>query len=241
MAGPSPSVVILQHVANENAGTILGYLKKQGISFQEVRLFEKDHALPPLKRTRALVVMGGPMNVYEEDKCPFLKEENRFIRDAVRERIPYLGICLGAQLLAKALGARVYKAAQPEVGWDNVRLSGAAKKEALFRGLDAPAVQVLQWHEDTFDLPEKAVHLASSEAVPNQAYGIDGLFYGFQFHIEVDRAMLGDWFKDRSDVKQILSQYDDHDEDLKKITDKLYENFFRLSQGSRGRTSVVLE
>lgn len=220
--------VILQHIASENAGTILGHLEKNEIPFQTVHLYEPGHSLPALDEVCALIVMGGPMNVYEEDKFPFLKEENRYIQDAVKRNIPYLGVCLGSQLLAKALGARVYKAARPEIGWDEVRLSESAQKEGIFSGLGSGRLKVLQWHEDTFDLPAGAAHLASSDAVPNQAYSLNGLFYGLQFHIEVDRPMLEQWFAKKEDLGKILSEYDAYRDKLAGLTDRIYRDFFAL-------------
>ncbi|MBI2095247.1 MAG: type 1 glutamine amidotransferase [Candidatus Omnitrophica bacterium] len=219
-------VIILQHVPNEGAGTILDFLKEQGISHRSVPLYGKRAAFPSVDAVRALVVMGGPMNVYEEDQYPFLKEEDAFIRLAVRKKVPYLGICLGAQLLAKALGAKVYKAGAPEIGWGMVRLSAAAAKSPLFGGMARSDLRALQWHEDTFDLPEGASALAVGDVVPNQAYAVRGLFYGFQFHLEINRAMLEDWFAKRPELPAILGEYDAYAPRLRQITDRLYRNFF---------------
>lgn len=240
-------VIILQHVASENAGTILDFLKKKKIPFQQVKLFrdvtgtrtEKVHVpdiFPDIDKARALVVMGGPMNVYEEEKYPFLKAENTFIQEAILRGVPYLGVCLGSQLLAKAMGAKVYKAKKEEIGWDIVELTARAKEDPLFRALfrghapkgACPRIQVLQWHGDTFDLPRAAVHLAANKDVPHQAYCVAGLFYGLQFHIEVNRPMLEAWFKNRPDLSAILKEYDRYKSTLKKITDRFYNNFFSL-------------
>ncbi len=221
-------VVILEHVPNEKAGTILDFLKKEKIPYREAPLYERGVSFPDLSFVRSLVVMGGPMNVYEEDKHPFLKEENAYIQSAVKKNIPYLGVCLGSQLLAKALGAGVYKAKKPEIGWDTIDLLKAAAQDSLFSGLKLSKLKVLQWHEDTFDLPEGAVHLAESKIVPHQAYHVKGLFYGFQFHVEVNRPMLEDWFKDKAELPKILADYDVYNTALSKITEKIYRNFFNL-------------
>ena len=221
-------VVILQHVASEKAGTLLDYLEKNKIPFEAVNLYEKGHVLPPLASVRALIVMGGPMNVYEEDQFPFLIEENRYIQEALKKKIPYLGICLGSQLLAKALGAKVYKATQEEIGWQEVNLLPESAKDSVFSCLDSKKLKVLQWHGDTFDLPKGAAHLASSSPVPNQAYALDGLFYGLQFHVEVNRVMLENWFKERKDLGQILFEYDNYRPNLDAICDRLYHRFFGL-------------
>jgi len=227
--GDAKEVVILQHVANENAGTLLGFLKREKIPFREVTLFKTGYKLPGLENVRALVVMGGPMNVYEEDRYPFLVEEDCYIREALKRKLPYFGVCLGSQLLAKALGAQVYKARQEEIGWDEVTLTPDVRSDRLFGPLGAERLKVLQWHGDTFDLPKSAVHLASSTAVPNQAYCVDGRFYGLQFHVEVDRPMLEDWFKDRNDVSDICSEFDAYKAELNRKTEKIYQAFFNLS------------
>jgi GMP synthase (glutamine-hydrolysing) len=225
----SKEVLILQHVANENAGTILDFLKREKIPYRQVRLFEPGYELPPHSSVRALVVMGGPMNVYEEVLHPFLAEEDRYIREALRRGIPYLGVCLGSQLLAKALDAKVYKAEQEEIGWDDVKLERGAASDALLGPLGLEKLKVLQWHGDTFDLPKGAVHLASSGPVPNQAYSVDGRSWGLQFHVEVDRAMIEDWFKKREDLPKMLAEYDSYRQRLEALTDKMYRAFFSLS------------
>ncbi len=221
-------VLILQHVANEGAGTIRDYLDSQNIPFRFIRLYDNEILPKTMDQVHSAVVMGGPMNVYEEEKFPFLKEENIFIQRLIRENIPMLGVCLGSQLLAKALGAKVIKASAPEIGWGEVRLSAAASQDALFSEIKAPVLRFLQWHEDTFDLPNGAVHLASSAIVPNQAFRYKDRFYGFQFHVEVDRSMLADWFKNPEIQASILKEYEDYRAKLAAITKNIYYNFFRM-------------
>lgn len=222
-------VLILQHVASENAGTIQQYLEKSRIPFRYVRLY-KNEALPErLDSVRAVIVMGGPMNVYQEKEYPFLKSEDVFIKELVDKNIPYLGICLGAQLLAKALDARVMKAKAPEIGWGDVHLSKNAASDNLFSVIKSSSLRVLQWHEDTFDIPRGAVHLGSGDVVPNQCFSYKTLFYGFQFHIEVNRSMLEDWFKSSKELEKILNEYDNYKEELEKIAWTIYKNFFDLS------------
>ena len=222
-------VVILQHIANENAGTILDFLEREKIPFRSIELFKPGYKFPDLHNVRALVVMGGPMNVYEEDKHPFLVEEDHYIREAIKRKVPYLGICLGSQLLAKALGAKVYKARQEEIGWSEVTMMPSAESDPLFGPMGLERLKVLQWHGDTFDLPEGSAHLASSLLVPNQAYTVRGRFYGLQFHLEVDRSMLEDWFKDRKDLLDILSEFDAYRSGLSQSTEKIYSSFFGLA------------
>ena len=169
------------------------------------------------------------MNVYEEEKFPFLVDENRFIQRLILENIPMLGVCLGSQLLAKALGAKVMKAGSPEIGWGDVSFSPQTAEDPLFSKLKSQKLRVLQWHEDTFELPKGAVHLASSKIVPNQAFRYKDRFYGFQFHVEVDRPMLEDWFNNSNIQAMVLKEYDDYKPKLSAITESIYRNFFHLS------------
>ena len=221
-------IIILQHVENETAGTLLDYLKNHDLPFRVVPLY-KDDFLPDLNIVRSLIVLGGPMNVYEEDKYPFLKKEDAYIKEAMRLRVPTLGICLGAQLLAKALGARVFKAKAPEIGWGTITLTPQSKDDPLFKDFKPPVLKVLQWHEDSFDLPTYAIHLASSKLVPHQVYVYAGIFYGFQFHIEVNREMITDWFKKKIELSMYLREFDEYQPKLQKIANNIYENFFNLS------------
>ncbi len=226
-------VLILQHVANEGAGTIRDYLLSQKIPFRFIHLYANEPLPKKLDAVRSVVSMGGPMNVYQETEFPFLKEETIFIKSLIREKIPCLGVCLGSQLLAKSLGAKVVKAEAPEIGWDDIRLSETAAKDPLFSELKIPKLRVLQWHEDTFELPRGAVHLASSKLVPNQAFRYEDRFYGFQFHVEVDRLMLEDWFKKSGNREKILQKYDGYQKKLSGITEVIYRNFFKLSELNR--------
>ena len=221
----SKKVYIFQHVASEGAGTIADYLTRSGIEHEFVRLYE-GAPLPPKENVAALCVMGGPMNVYEEKKYPFLKDETEFVGDLARKDVPVLGVCLGAQIIAKALGARVYKAVRPEIGWDSVRLSEIANTDRVFRVFPEKPLRVLQWHEDTFDLPREGVWLASSMAVPNQAFRFNKYVYGLQFHIEVTQSMLLEWFKDHKDCESILQGYEDYKTELSQLATAFYERFF---------------
>ena len=116
-----------------------------------------------------------------------------------------------------------------------MRLSDAAAKDGVFSSLNSKTLKVLQWHGDTFDLPAGAAHLASSPIVPHQAYAVDGRYYGLQFHVEVDRPMLEEWFKDRKDLKQILSEYESYKAELSQITEQLYGRFFACADTTTTR------
>ena len=221
-------VLILKHVPNEDAGTIRDFMESKGISYRAIDLFSGAKLPEDVSNVAAAIIMGGPMNVYEEDKHPFLKDEDRFIKALMKAQIPCFGVCLGSQLIAKAMGKRVMKASVAEIGWQEVALTPQAAQDAVFSQVSAPKLKVLQWHEDTFELPPGAVLLASGQDVPNQAYVIEERIYGLQFHVEVNRPMLEDWFKKREDLNLILKQFDDYRPELKKITDRMYVKFFEL-------------
>jgi GMP synthase (glutamine-hydrolysing) len=136
--------------------------------------------------------MGGPMNVYEEERYPFLKREDLFIKEAIQRGKPVLGICLGSQLIAKALGARVFKAPAKEIGWFDVSLTEEGSRDLLFRAFPE-FFPVFQWHEDTFDIPRGAKLLATSDSVPHQVFRYAENAYGLQFHLEVTEVMVREW------------------------------------------------
>ena len=233
-------VLILQHVASEGAGTIRDYMEAEKIPFRPVHLYANEPLPKTLDEVRSVVMMGGPMNFYEEEKFQFLKEEDLFIKKLIKENIPMLGVCLGSQLLAKALGAKVMKAGAPEIGWGDVEISEGGAKDPLFNELKSKKLRVLQWHEDTFELPKGAVHLAKSDIVQNQAFRYKDRFYGFQFHVEVDRPMLEDWFKNSNIQATVLKEYDEYRPKLLGITEKIYRNFFNLNLSSRPSPTLKL-
>ena len=136
----------------------------------------------------ALVVMGGPMAVYESGRYPHLEDEIRLIRHALAESKPVLGVCLGSQLLAAALGA-VVEPARKELGWHSIALTEAAERDPLWKGIESP-LEVFHWHGDAFGLPPGARHLASSSVTPHQAFAHATNAYGLLFHMEMDEAMI---------------------------------------------------
>lgn len=170
----------LQHVPFEGLGSIEPWLKAAGCELSATRFFE-DTSLPGLNGLDLLVVMGGPMSVNDEAGHPWLVPEKRFILEAVRSGTAVLGVCLGAQLIASALGARVYRNREKEIGWLTVRAS-TPPGAAAFR---FPAsFEAFHWHGETFDLPAGAVRLASSAGCENQAFQFGRTVLGLQFHLE---------------------------------------------------------
>ena len=186
----SDTLLVLQHIACEPPAAFEDELRSRGLDLLRVELDEGE-AIPELDGFAGIVVMGGPMGAYEDEEHPWLAGEKRYLREAVERDVPVWGVCLGAQLLAASLGARVYRGPEPEVGLLPVELTEAAAEDPVFA--DAPAiVPTLQWHGDTFDLPEGATLLARSPAYRNQAFRV-GRSYGLQFHVEVTPELAVQW------------------------------------------------
>lgn len=184
-------ILVLQHIACEHPGVFSEVMRERGVEAVAVEL-DRGEPLPDWREFDAVLAMGGPMGAGDDADHSWLGPEKRAVREAVEAGRPFLGVCLGVQLLAAALDARVYEAERPEVGLLPVRLTAEGREDALFAGLDEQLVSV-QWHGDTFDLPSGAVRLASSPAVPNQAFRAGERAYGVQFHLEVTGEMAREW------------------------------------------------
>jgi GMP synthase (glutamine-hydrolysing) len=189
-----PKLLVFQHIAYEIRGTLDPLLRRERIRIRYVNYERHPDARPRLNGYDGLLVLGGPMNVDDTDRHPHLRHEVDVIREALDRDRPVLGICLGAQLLAHALGAHVGRAPRREIGWHEVGFSAGARDDALL-GHVAPIERLFQWHGDAFDLPRGAVHLASSENCPNQAFRHGDRAWGFQFHLEVDEPMIDRWLR----------------------------------------------
>ncbi len=185
--------MVLQHEECEHLGVLSTLLSRHNVTYRYVKLYEGE-SIPDLKSYSGVVILGGPMNVYEEDDYPFLRAEDSLIKEALKNRRPTLGLCLGAQLMAKAAGAKVYPGARKEVGWYTVDLTDKGRSDGVFRGLEA-GFAVFQWHGDTFDIPVGGVRLAGSAMFRNQAFSIGAVGYAIQFHLEVTYQMVSDWMK----------------------------------------------
>jgi GMP synthase (glutamine-hydrolysing) len=185
-------VLALRHVPHEGIGMIEDALRRAELPFSIVDLFREAPQEFHPEQFAGLIVMGGSMNVDETDRFPFLADEVRWLRQSIDAGLPVLGVCLGSQLLAKALGARVYPNLIKEIGWYDIELTAAAKSDRLFGDCQA-AETVFQWHGDTFDLPEGASQLARSELCENQAFRFGRAAYGLQFHLEVTPEIVSSW------------------------------------------------
>ncbi len=176
----------LQHVPFEGPGGIEAWAEARGHRLTGTPLYAQA-SLPALDSLDWLIVMGGPMNVYEADRHPWLIPETRFIGEAIAAQKRVLGICLGAQLIAVALGARVNGDACREIGWSPVVFSGAARTQPALAGLPE-RIEAFHWHSDTFEIPAGAVAAATSDACPNQLFIYRQRVVAMQFHLETTPA-----------------------------------------------------
>ena len=181
----------LQHVAFENPGTIAEWALANRHSIGYTYFFEKDVALPGIENTDALLIMGGYMNADQEDQFPWLGQEKAFIKTAIEEGKKVIGICLGAQLVAAALGSKVYANKEKEIGFFPVEFTAAALAHPFFDHFHNPCT-VFHWHGDTFDLPGNAMLVASTAVCKQQAFLIDNQVLGLQFHFEMNKAVIED-------------------------------------------------
>jgi GMP synthase-like glutamine amidotransferase len=214
-------ILAFRHVPFEHLGRIESVLASHGLGFEYADLHDSSAPLPDPAGYAGLIFMGGPMSV--NDRLPYLEREMAWIVDAVGRCQPVLGICLGAQLIAKALGGRVYKNPTREIGWFDIEFTPAAASDPLFGGVD-PRETVLQWHGETFDLPTGAVLLAQSLACRHQAFRVEPNVYGLQFHLEATPAMIADWCRQDANCG-----------DLRELTEPLdaYRNAARMESLSQ--------
>ncbi len=233
-----PKLLVAQHVAYEILGTLDPLLRSYGFRIRYVNFGRHPDARPSLDGYHGLVVLGGPMNVDQTQLFPHLETELRLIEDAMRREIPILGVCLGAQLLARALGAVIRQNPEKEIGWYDVTPTEAGRRDALLSHL-GDGEKIYQWHGDTFDIPAGAAHLASSAACPNQAFRWGDRSYGFQFHLEVDNAMIHRWLDlplMRNEIaaeggicgNEIQRQTQLHGKKLESLSERVFTDFVRL-------------
>ncbi|NRA00549.1 MAG: gamma-glutamyl-gamma-aminobutyrate hydrolase family protein [Myxococcales bacterium] len=234
-----PRLLVFQHVAFEILGTLNPLLKKSGFRIRYVN-FERDpDAVPNVDGYHGLVVLGGPMNVDQVEAHPHLAAEVSAIRQAIEGDIPVLGICLGAQLIARALGAPVTVNPEKEIGWYDVAVSDAGREDPLFAHF-ADTEKIFQWHGDTFAIPAGATHLASTPSCRHQAFRHGDKVYGFQFHMEVDEPLIERWLTvpvhqeeirasdGRIEPDRIRAETDTHIRSLKRLARRTFEGFIRL-------------
>ncbi|HVX01969.1 MAG TPA: type 1 glutamine amidotransferase [Nitrososphaera sp.] len=191
------AVLSIQNTACETLGTLEGMFKRDGFAIENTSA-QKEGGIPSRSSDySAIIVLGGPMAVY--DNLTYLQKEQDLIRDAIKNDVPVLGVCLGSQLIAQAAGGRVFKGRKKEIGWHDVSLSPQGK-ETLFSGIrdgkGEKTIRVFQWHGDTYELPKEATVLAYTDLYP-QAFKL-GSAIGIQFHLEVDERLIKSWVKEYS-------------------------------------------
>ena len=187
--------LVLSHVAFEDLGTLEAPLLERGFEIESLLAATARFPLRQAETCDLLVILGGPIGVYDQQDFPFLKDEIACIRERLSARKPILGICLGAQLMAAALGARVYPGAHgAEIGWFPLEAASSAEPPIWFAPLLADGLSVFHWHGDTFDLPQGALHLAKTERYEHQAFAIEDFALALQFHPEVTAADLESWY-----------------------------------------------
>jgi GMP synthase (glutamine-hydrolysing) len=194
MANRTRKALALTHVPFEDLGSLHGVLRSRGYDVQYAAATDTDFPAREIAGCDLLVVLGGPIGVYETQDYPFLSPEISAIASRLQAQRPTLGICLGAQLLATALGARVYPGGRgSEIGW-SVLEAGDGQTPEWFAPLLEPGLEVLHWHGDTFDLPAGTQRLAGSQLYPNQAFALGKFALGLQFHAEVEVEGLERWY-----------------------------------------------
>ncbi len=202
------NILVFRHVPFEHLGLIAPALAQAGLSFEYVDLPAAPEVPADVAAARGVIVMGGPMSA--NDGFPWLRRELDLIAAAIEAGKPVLGVCLGAQLIAKALGAAVYRNAVKEIGWEPVHWTAAAEADRLLAGLRQPEM-VFHWHGETFDLPGGAEHLAWTQACRNQAFRWGDRVWGLQFHLEVTPAMIAGWCREDAnagDVRELRRPID---------------------------------
>ena len=232
-------IYVLQHHPVENLGTVADALEGAALAWQYVRIQNGQPVPASMKGAGGLIVMGGPMGVYQTDRYPWLRDEMRLIEDAIGSNLPVLGVCLGAQILAAALGAKVDRnPSGKEIGWHPIRLSESAKDDRLMRGLPV-TMTPFHWHGDIFDLPRGAVSLASSDKTACQAFRHGEKAYGFQFHFEVTRegvsamaaAFEKELIRENIAADRMIAQSSDFIPSLEKISDTVFSRWASPIQG----------
>jgi GMP synthase-like glutamine amidotransferase len=234
----SARCLVLQHIACEPPGAYEDVLDAHDVALHRVELDEGE-PLPDWHGFDAIVAMGGPMSVNDEDEHPWLVAEKALIRDAAHAGVPVFGVCLGVQLLASSLGARVYAGERQEVGLLPVTLTDEGRADPVF-GAEPEQFVTLQWHGDTFDLPPGATLLASSPAYPNQAFRL-GRAYGVQFHLEVSAPMAQEWAEvpayaeslarihGEGALPRLLEEFDRHRDEMLARARALFERWLALA------------
>ena len=226
----SKTVHAIYNIEFEDLGFIKTILSKNKIALHEHKAFSQSNLVQPSKED-VLIIMGGPMSVNDEDKYPFIKREVEIIQKHLENNGKIIGICLGAQLLAKALGSKIYKGLKKEIGWGSLKIEDQDKSNPI---LGLSDIDVLHWHGETFDLPSGCERLASNSNYSNQAFKYKDLALGLQFHIEVTSTGLESWYKghkheldeEKIDIEYLRQQGKKKAPKLEAISTDIFNKFF---------------
>jgi GMP synthase (glutamine-hydrolysing) len=197
-------VLILQHIAENPPGRVGEILQEHAVPFDDVHV-GKDH-FPDPATYQAIIVLGGSQHLYDKQKYPYTLHEEIYLHNAIRQEIPYLGMCLGGQLLANAFGAQVKRLPKVHIGFFQIHFTKAGEKDPLYQGLPGYQ-QAFQWHEDGFELPIGAIPLAHHADGSNQAFRYGRHVYGLQYHVELTGDMLDTWLHDPSLKSEFTEAY----------------------------------
>jgi GMP synthase-like glutamine amidotransferase len=238
-------IIFLKHIDIEGPDTFSRFFEDKGFDVKVIDLQDGGPLPKNFKSIEAIISLGGPMNVYEEDEHPFLKDEHVFLREIIARKVPFIGICLGSQLLAKACDAKVGKSPEKEIGFLPVQLTPEGKRDPLFAGLNE-RMNLFHWHEDMSQLPPGATLLAFSQGCPHQAFKIGSNAYGLQFHIEVTGPTIKKWADEyfpsndsfRMHQKRVMmDDYDNKKELFHQIADTVYNNFLQIISNHKSSRS----
>ncbi len=233
-------LLVIQHAETEGLGTLSREIEKAGMTTETLEAFREPQfpSGTTLEGYGALIILGGPQSATDEGKYPWMRKEMMVIREALRQKKPILGICLGAQLLAKASGARVFKGSKKEIGWGWIRFDDwFSKRNPLTFQLDlARPHTVFHWHGDTFDFPVEGYRLAWNENYPAQMFGYQGNAIGIQFHPEMTADMVTEWLRQGKeelkragvDETRIIKETPRYLPELEKLCHKFFYGFASL-------------
>jgi GMP synthase-like glutamine amidotransferase len=235
-------VLVIRHEVCSELGFLEAELRQNSIPFRYLDTVLGETLTEPITEYSHLIILGGAMSAFEDQEYPFLRYEFRLIEEAIAHNVPTLGICLGSQILAKVLGAKVYRGENGrEAGWCEVNLKPAAQQDPVFQGLPEQ-FRVFQSHQDTFEIPQGCVHLAFSDRYSSQAFRYQQHVWAIQFHLEMNEAALKscgavieqeleDSKITDTTLEQMLAEARSHEPIVKPLADRFMQQFIGLAQG----------